>query len=88
MLSNTDTAEIVICVGIIGVCVISVTANNPDLVVGDIENWGTDDWHDRLPKHAKPEEGIYTIKAQVTYLEDIDECKYNILETSWKGKAS
>ena len=85
---HSDTAEIVVCTGLLGVCILSVTSDSPDTITGDIENWGTDDWHDRLPKHVKPEEGVYTIKAEVTYLEDIDECKYNILETSWKGKAN
>ena len=80
--------EIKVCIGLFGVCVISILGDS-DGVNDDIANVGVEDWYESLPKHDAPVEGIYTIIADVTYYDicinyDIvkvvkQECKYNTI---------
>jgi hypothetical protein len=54
-----------LCVGLYGVCVISLINDEYDAVSLDIERFGADAWLDALPDHPRPMEGIYTIECRV-----------------------
>ncbi|MBU2979028.1 hypothetical protein [Alteromonas sp. C1M14] len=77
--------SIELCIGIHGVCIISIMGDDHDVVEQDILNWDPENWLDRLPDHVQPVQGVYAIDARVTYLDDIDECKYEIVATRWDG---
>lgn len=82
---TTVNVSIELCIGLHGVCIIGLLGDEYDWVDQDILNWDPENWLDRLPKHPQPVQGVYTIDASVAYLEDIDECKYEIIATSWDG---
>lgn len=84
---STETIDVTIelCIGIHGVCIIGLLGDEYEWVDQDILNWDPENWLDRLPDHVKPIQGIYFIDARVAYLEDIDECEYEIIATHWDG---
>ena len=56
-----DDVEITICIGLFGVCVISIWGDESELVYDNICSWGDANWHDSLPEHDKPIDGVYKI---------------------------
>jgi hypothetical protein len=60
----TQNINITLCIGLYGVCVISIVGDENDIVSNDIENQGTEDWYEKLPKHNKPIQGIYSLICQ------------------------
>jgi hypothetical protein len=73
-----ERVEIKICIGLFGVCVISILSDS-DGVNDDISCSGVQDWYDELPEHEAPIEGIYTVVTDVSFYED--DIVYNIIET-------
>lgn len=61
-----ENVTVTLCIGLVGVCVISLLNDESDIVYTDILDWGTDDWFDRLPKHEKPTDGVYSIELVPT----------------------
>jgi hypothetical protein len=56
--------HITLCIGLYGVCVISIVNDKYDIVSNDIESLGTEGWYENLPKHNKPMQGIYSLICQ------------------------
>jgi hypothetical protein len=78
--NNTEQPiDITLCIGLFGVCVISIVGDDYDIVSGDIESNGTEEWFESLPKHSKPIEGIYTISAEL--IVTISNIAYNIVKS-------
>lgn len=73
----SEQVEIKLCIGLVGVCVISIVSDS-DGVHDDITCCGVSDWYDELPDHDAPVEGVYTIVADVSFYED--DIVYNIIE--------
>lgn len=70
--------QITLCIGLVGVCVLSIVGDECDGVHNDLLQIGTEEWYDRLPTHSKPIEGIYTITCDVIYSDD--DITYSILD--------
>lgn len=64
VLSHSELVEIKLCIGLVGVCVISITSNS-DLVWDHITSIGAERWYSQLPEHSSPVEGVYIIHAKV-----------------------
>lgn len=80
---ETNNAEqpidITLCIGLFGVCVISIVGDDYDIVSNHLDWIGAEIWHEELPEHEKPIEGIYTMSVEVT--DHLDEVEYNIVKS-------
>lgn len=77
-----ERVEIKLCIGLIGVCVLSLIGDESDGVFDDICSNGVDEWHDNLPEHDAPLEGIYTVICDVYFYED--DVIYEVVEVKDK----
>ncbi|WP_345868305.1 hypothetical protein [Shewanella algae] len=57
--------DIELCIGLHGVCVLSIAGDYVDAVDEDISERGAEGWYAGLPVHAKPIEGIYTLRCEI-----------------------
>jgi hypothetical protein len=57
--------EITLCIGLYGVCVISIVGDEYEIVSSDIESQGPGDWYENLPEHSRPMQGIYTLNCDL-----------------------
>lgn len=76
---KNETIDITLCIGMFGVCVISIVGDDYDIVSNQLDLLGAESWHEELPKHEKPIEGIYTMSVEVT--DHLDEVEYNIVKS-------
>lgn len=73
-----ERVEIKLCIGLVGVCVLSLVGDESDGVFDDISLNGATLWHDELPEHDSPLEGIYTVICDVSFYED--DIVYEVIE--------
>jgi hypothetical protein len=74
-----DCVEVKLCIGLSGVCILSLLGDDIDWVYDDIEQRGPSEWVAALPEHDKPIEGIYTICLRASVVNDA--LHYEILST-------
>jgi hypothetical protein len=61
----TQTVSIKICIGLVGICIVSIEGDEFDLVFDHIMRLGAEFWYKALPAHNRPTEGIYTLHCNV-----------------------
>ncbi|KGJ89517.1 hypothetical protein [Colwellia psychrerythraea] len=71
--------QIKLCIGLVGICVLSIVGDECDGVHNDLLQIGAENWHDNLPEHDKPIEGIYSFSCNVHYSDD--DITYEIIES-------
>jgi len=52
------------CIGIVGVCIVSLTGDDSDAVYNHIVYLGPEQWLNMLPEHSRPTTGVYIIHLQ------------------------
>lgn len=80
-LITATTVTIELCIGLHGVCVVSLLGDEWDWVDSDLASNGTDAWYDRLPEHDKPIQGAYSIECRVTQHEEDDRLTYEVISS-------
>ena len=64
-MANTERISIKICIGLVGICVVSIEGDEFDQVFDHIMRLGPEFWYKALPEHKKPTEGVYTLNCNV-----------------------
>lgn len=62
-----ERVDIHLCIGLIGVCIIGLIGDESEGVFSHIDEIGPEAWHEQLPEHEKPIEGIYSLVCDVTH---------------------
>lgn len=53
-----------VCIGIVGVCIVSITGDELGTVYNHIAYLGPEQWLKLLPEHSRPITGVYIIHLQ------------------------